>query len=274
MELVSRTPSAALSGHVSKLWYFAGPELPHQRERVLPHTEMQLLVNLHEDELRWWDGSALSSEHRCAGAAIGGLYSGPFAIDTAEQRRVVGAVLRPGAAPALLGVAADELTGQHTELDALGVELGACLRERLLEATTPQRILATLDAVLVRQLSATPFVGFALDRRISFARDALESGRSVGSIADALGWSGKRLRQCFAAAVGVTPKSYARVARLQRLLSMASPIEERRWAELAVDCGYYDQAHLILEFRSLTGLTPAAYRPRAPGDQNYVVLAS
>lgn len=262
---------------MSKLWYFEGPELAHRRERKLPQTEMQLLVNLHDDELHCWTGDALASERRTQGAAVSGLYSSPIAIDTAEQRRVVGAVLRPGAAPALFGVAADELSSQHVALDALWGAAGAGLRERLLDAERPLQILAALDASLTDRLAGrlgrcSPLARRSPSASIAFASRALESGASVASIAEELGWSGKRLRQLFSAAVGVTPKSYARVARLQRVLAAVSVNPAQPWADVAVEHGYYDQAHLILEFRSLTGLTPAAYRPRAAGDRNHVIL--
>lgn len=272
MSFVLRTPSAALSPYVSTLWCFEGSDLAHRRERKLPQTEMQLLVNLHDDRLGWWGGSALQNEHRTIGAAVSGLYSGPIAIDTAQQRRVVGALVRPGAAPALFRVAAHELAGQHVGLDALWGAHGAGLRERLLEAEEPQQLLATLDARLVAQLEGrstrtalTPCPG------IAFAGRALASGTSVASVADELGWSGKRLRQQFAAAVGTTPKNFARLARLQRLLKAVNASQTQSWAELASEHGYYDQAHLILEFRRLTGLTPSAYRARSAGDQNHVI---
>ena len=88
-----------------------------------------------------------------------------------------------------------------------------------------------------------------------------------------LGLGEKRLRQLFSSQVGVTPKRFARIARMQALLTLAAASEAPRWAALAVACGYYDQAHLIQEFRSLTGLTPSSYRARTPGEHNHVVLA-
>jgi hypothetical protein len=185
MRLVTRTPSAALSPFVRTLWYFEGPDLAHERERKLPQTEMQLLVNLHEDEVRGWDGSALSNEQRTHGAAVSGLYSGPFAIDTAEQRRVVGAVVRPGAAPALFCVAADELASRHVALDALWGAAGTRLRERLLEAPSPLAILETLDECLTDRLAGqlgarSPLARLAPSECIVYSRRSEVAGRCPG----------------------------------------------------------------------------------------------
>lgn len=262
--MISRAPSPALAPFISQLWYVEAPELSHRRERVLPSTDTQLLVNLDEDRLSWWGGDSLSVGHPGAGALVGGIYDRPIAIDTAEQRRLVGAVVRAGAAPVVFGVNAEALAGAHVAADDLFVH--ARLRERLLEAEEPERILSVLEAFLARRVAGR------LDPAVMFARNALDRGARVRSVAEGLGWSTKRFRQRFAAQVGVPPKRYARIARLQRVVAAAAKVETVRWAELAADAGYYDQAHLIAEFRALTGLTPSAYRPRAPDEQNHVVL--
>lgn len=272
MRFAERTPCAALRPHVCRLWYYEGVDLGHARERVLPSGRMQLLVNLDEDALRWWDGAAFQRTNRIVGAGIGGVYERPFVIDTAGQRRVVGAVLCAGAAPALLGATAAELAGTHTALDALWGRAGAQLRAQLLEAASPPRILEELERVLCARLGA-PSRYPTSDARVRFAVRALERGASVRAISEQVGLGEKRLRQLFAAGVGVTPKRFARIARMQTLLALAAGSEAPRWAALAATCGYYDQAHLIQEFRSLTGLTPSSYRARAPGDHNHVVLA-
>jgi AraC-like DNA-binding protein len=271
MRFAERQPGAALRPYVRRLWYYEGPELAHTRERVLPSGCMQLLVNLDEDALRWWDGPRFQRTNRIPGAGVGGVYERPFVIDTAGQRRVVGAVLCAGAAPSLLGAAADELAGSHTALEALWGRPGAQLRERLLEAASPPRILEHLEYVLCARLSA-PTSHSPSDARVRFAVGALERGASVRAISEELGLGEKRLRQLFAAQVGVTPKRFARIARMQALLALAAASETPRWAALAAACGYYDQAHLIQEFRSLTGLTPSSYRARAPGEHNHVAL--
>jgi AraC-like DNA-binding protein len=66
--------------------------------------------------------------------------------------------------------------------------------------------------------------------------------------------SRRRLIELFTADVGMTPKRYARVRRLQRALALA--ISGQRWAAIAREAGYYDQAHLCREWSELTRLTP------------------
>lgn len=68
--------------------------------------------------------------------------------------------------------------------------------------------------------------------------------------------SERHLRNLFTREVGLSPKHYARIARLRRVLDQTGT---RQWAAVADDAGLFDQAHMISDFRSFMGVTPAAY---------------
>jgi AraC-like DNA-binding protein len=60
--------------------------------------------------------------------------------------------------------------------------------------------------------------------------------------------------------LGAPPKRLGRVFRLQRAIKLIGQSNQPRWAELALDCGYFDQSHMIREFRQLAGCTPEEYQ--------------
>jgi AraC-like DNA-binding protein len=80
----------------------------------------------------------------------------------------------------------------------------------------------------------------------------------VNAVASDLGVSARHLRRVFRETVGVSPKAFAKLARFNRALRAAREDARRNWANIAADAGYYDQAHLIAEFRSISGVTPQA----------------
>jgi AraC-like DNA-binding protein len=82
----------------------------------------------------------------------------------------------------------------------------------------------------------------------------------VGSLATELGYSRKHLIALFRDQVGIAPKLFARLVRFDRVMSEARSGRSRSWAELALACGYYDQAHLVRDVRHFTGLTPTEAR--------------
>ena len=60
--------------------------------------------------------------------------------------------------------------------------------------------------------------------------------------------------------------------RFQRALDMSRLSSQADWASIALACGFYDQAHLINDFKCLSDLTPAAYVAIAGPERNRVPL--
>jgi AraC-like DNA-binding protein len=85
---------------------------------------------------------------------------------------------------------------------------------------------------------------------------------SVRAVAAELGMGERRLQQVFRAQVGLTPRTWSRLARMQRCLRLLRSDATPAWSAVAAEAGFYDQAHLINEFRAFSGLTPEQFRRR------------
>lgn len=260
----ARAPSPALAPFVATLWYYEDAALAAGRELVVPNGAPQLLVNLDEDVLECWDGPGFREHVRRSGAALVGPRSSAAVLDPGGQRHITGVALLPGAAPLFTGLEAAETAGEMIELEVFAPR--SRLRDRMLEAEGAEAVLALWERFLVGRLRGER------DRAVERAVAALEAGARVGAVALELGWSMPRLRAHFAARVGLTPKRWARVRRVQRVLGALEREQRPAWAELALDHGYADQAHLVREFREITGVTPGAYRARRPGEANHIAL--
>ena len=92
----------------------------------------------------------------------------------------------------------------------------------------------------------------------------------IGQMADEIGISHKHLLREFDRCVGLTPKTFARVCAFQRAIQSVGHKAQVEWAETAARCGYYDQAHLIREFRVFSGLTPTNYLMKRGPFLNYL----
>lgn len=82
----------------------------------------------------------------------------------------------------------------------------------------------------------------------------------------------RRFRERFQSEVGMAPKLFARVQRFQAVIGAVHALDEVDWAGIAADCGYFDQAHFIHDFRAFSGLTPTEYLAFKSEHRNHVPL--
>ncbi|MEU2024075.1 helix-turn-helix domain-containing protein [Streptomyces sp. NPDC016469] len=161
----------------------------------------------------------------------------------------------PGAAPALLGVPADELRDLRVPLAALWP--GAAVRrltERLAEAADPA---AALEDIALDRASRTE----PPDPVMRAVAARLEAGGSVAEAARSAGLGPRQLHRRSLTAFGYGPKTLARVLRLQRALALVR--SGLPYAEAALAAGCADQAHLARDMRDLAGTTLTAYFGRS-----------
>jgi AraC-like DNA-binding protein len=264
-----RVPRPPLDAFVASIWLFRDGPRRHALERVLPTGAAQLIVNLKEDRTRLYDPAP---PHRCsttAGTILVGVQSRYQIIDTSEQEYVAGVAFRPGGTAAFVRVPAYETRDADRPLESLwGRQRIADLREQLLESDQPDAQLDVIENALGEMLQPTgvhPAIAFAL---AAFNRAPLTA--NIGAVTDAIGMSAKRFIERFKTQVGVSPKHYCRIRRFQRALARAHRGHPVDWPQVALECGYYDQAHFIHEFRSFSGLTPTGYQASRTVFQNHV----
>jgi AraC-like DNA-binding protein len=225
------------------------------------------MVNLDEDEFRTYCGPDCETIDRAGGAVLVGAHGRATAIDTAEQRRLVAVEFKPGGAAAFLRMPMSETRDRMVDLEEVWGRDGRLLRDRLCEAPTPTARLRTLETALLERITSTR------DPQISYAVTLLESGVSIAEAGMRLGLLPKTFVRRFRHRVGLSPKRFARVRRLQHIVGSVAGRANVDWCTLAAEHGYTDQAHLIHDFRDLAGMTPAAYRPSSPQRRNHVPLA-
>ncbi len=229
-------------------------------QKILPSPETGLWVNLNRDAFRSFgeDGQV----RRVAGAMVAGPASHASVIEFEEGHAHVCVAFALGAAHCFLAPPLALVRDDLVPLEALWGARGACLRERLLSASAPEDALSVMEDVLFRQLSGP----LAADLAVIAAAGSLSRGVAVGEVARDLGLLPRTLRRRFTAQVGLTPKRFARVQRMRRLVRDLDGQTEVDWAAAAARHGYADQPHLAGEFRELAGVTPAEYlRSRVDG---------
>ncbi|MDQ2842238.1 MAG: helix-turn-helix domain-containing protein [Acidobacteriota bacterium] len=277
MALHHRLPSGPLQSFINSLFLFEGCPPSHAKERVLPDGCAQLIINLHEDRTSVYNRHHPDDRQTFNGVLIVGPQTEFCIIDPAELTCVAGVHFKPGGAFAFLELPIDELHGAHVPLDGLWGNLAGELRERMLEADSIEGKLLELERALLAIFSKSrsfaksqplyPAVRFALDRFTADSR-----ARTVGNVVEETGFSQRYFIDMFRREVGLTPKLFCRVRRFQRALQRIAAEREVDWASLALECGYFDQAHFIHDFRAFSGINPTTYLQSRPYHPNHVPI--
>jgi AraC-like DNA-binding protein len=268
---VKRRPVPALRPFVDLLWAIDETDQPRsmpRREHVLPCGQMHVVFLLADEPLRLFADARDASSETVSEAVIGGARGSFYIREAADRPCSVGAQLRPGAALALFGVPADELSDRHTALADIWGNSVSSMHEQLAELPTPVERLDALEAMLAARLPRArgvhPAIAEALDRFVV--------STNVGDMVHRSGYSHRFFNARFRESVGLTPKLYSRVLRFQRVLRHIFA-EESSWLDLALTAGYSDQAHFNREFKEFAGTTPTAYRQASPHFAHHVPVS-
>ncbi|MDI3384274.1 helix-turn-helix domain-containing protein [Xenophilus aerolatus] len=214
-------------------------------ERVLPDGALRLIVDL------------VQGRARIAGPSVQ-----PVLLALRGRQLGLSLTLRPGASQALFGVPAHALAERVVDWELLVAARHRSLPLRWQEEhneTTRARLLMSTLHGLMRPADPVP-LGQA-SQAAALLRTSASPPR-ISEIAAAVGLGERRLQQVFRAQFGLSPRSWRRLARLHACLLRLRGAGPPRWSELALESGFYDQAHLVREFQALCGLTPGQFLRR------------
>lgn len=161
--------------------------------------------------------------------------------------------LAPGATRQLLGVPAVDLADRVVRLaDLPGV--AADLAHELAALPT-EEVLPFLEAILPQRISEDP-TQRAHRELLRDAVAAIATSPTVHGLAADLAVSERQLRNLFTNGIGVSPKHFARIDRVRRIIAS---VGDTPWSQLATATGYYDQSHMTADFRTLMGVPPTSF---------------
>lgn len=262
-------PQPPLSQYVELLTWYAGFEPDYAHERILPQGVVELVIDLTEPPKFIYDNDSLSITQTCRKAWIAGLRHEFITISALPGSSMMVVRFREGMAYPLLQLPIGLLRNQVLPADlTLDPDISR-LREQLVNAPTPGEkfafTLAFLNQRLGRGIEIHPAVVFAVEKIL-----AKPAQVTVDAIARKTGWSHKHLIALFDKFVGVSPKEFMRICRFQKAIAAIGEANSVDWSNIVHECGYYDQAHFIKDFKRFSGLSPAIYLGERGDDLNYL----
>jgi AraC-like DNA-binding protein len=248
-------PGFPLGDYVESIGDWRSPEIDYW-SRALPRGAVTIIFDVGQRQQLHFYAADSTTRLSVPPAFITGSHTASYVSNIAAGEPVMAVHFRPGGAFPFLGIPLGDLEDAYVGIDQVWGSDGRDLHERLIETSSTEARFQILEEFLLSR------PGLSIDREpgVAAAMSAIEDNPSVrmADIQDLVGMSTKRLIALFRAEVGLSPKTYARVRRLQAALRLlgAGPVGG---AQVAAEVGYFDQAHFVRDFQSFTGITPTEY---------------
>jgi AraC-like DNA-binding protein len=240
-----------LADEVENFWFMrgVGPADMPDGHRILPDGRMEFVFQLGDPfRERRPDGTWRLQPH----LLLIGQMERRVDVKPGGPIHTVGIHFRPAGAAAFVPGELGRFRNRIVPLaPALGEDLAPFVA-RLRRAKNAERSTDLLEGFLrARRRDGDPAMATAAARLADGAGPL-----DLGGLARRFRISDRQFRRRFEAAVGLGPKRFARLVRFQRVFDQERAHDARAWSRVALDCGYYDQAHFNRDFRAFSGVRP------------------
>ena len=260
MQYFECAPGPRLAKYIRCFWQLEDDaSVSASPEPVLPDGSIEIIFNIGDAFRRHHTDNTIETQPK---AIIVGQMRGPAMIQPTGHVSLFGIRFKPAGAFPFLRMPLSEITDQIPSLDCILNGHSANLEERINLAATFSERISIAEYVLSNLIDerAGPdkksgeYRAFLAVERIAQTDGCV----SIDALVDELGLSSRHLGRQFLNTVGIGPKLLARIFRFQKVFK-ALQQQSVNWSAIAHDCGYYDQAHLIHDFREFAGQNPTGY---------------
>lgn len=262
-------PTFPLDRFIDLFVYFERAEHAHTVDRFLPNGDTEILIDFNDAPQYIYDNDTLKEIQACNSMWTSGLRTEPITIPSGNGAAMMVITFKKGMAAPFFPFPMQEITDSVVDADLVWGAEFTSLRERLLGTDDISERFRMVEAFLVyrfrSRLEMNPCIAFAVGE-MSARPDAW----SIARINQKIGYSQKHFTDLFRKNVGVTPKAYLKLMRFQKAVRTIDAAGDIDWGTIADDCGFYDQAHFINDFKHFSGFTPEQYVKISTNYQNYL----
>lgn len=240
-------PNILLIDFVETYWTAEGFIPGEQTASVLPDGCVDILFVFDENGLSSFRSFIVGTMT----SSLEVLYKGKF--------RMLGIRFRPGGITAFTRASINEFTDKRIDISLIETLFNHRFYEELPGKGSLPEMIVRIDSYLIRKLSSA----FELDRRIIYAADLIRRNHgliSPNDVAEQACLSVRQLERKFKSIVGISPKMFGRIMKFRNAVDYLKNNSTESLFSVAVDCGYYDHAHLIKDFKCYSGDSPSGFR--------------
>jgi AraC-like DNA-binding protein len=257
-ERVTRLPRPRLRAFVGEYEGYSQGTYSNLKMLEVPFAGVPLIISFGT-EYNIVDSTGVSERRQ---TFVAGMQDSWVVVESGRESRGMQVNFTPIGARMFLGISMASITNRTIELEDVSGHSARYVVEQLQSAADWDARFDLLDRLIAARLDAAT----ETPAPVLWAWNKLKASRgniSIGSIASELGYSHKHLISRFRDEIGLPPKTMARVLRFDRAVKIVRKGESvKNWLDVANDCGYFDQAHMIRDFHEFAGMTPAEFLAR------------
>ncbi len=262
-------PHPGLRKHIRCYWTYESSGIASPGERIQFLTE-GLEFALNVNEISGDDVSDAETDARIRSCIFGPM-TRPMRLQLPKTIKIFGICFRPGGATPFFSSAPCELMNSRMEISDLWEPdcLDVIARVQNGCETTAGRMVL-LDAHFLRRLGAKDKQDFFISNAVELI-ESHQGNINIDVLSKSVGLSSRQLERRFREQVGMPPKQLCRSLRFKKLFHRFAAFPAVSLAAVATDCGYYDQSHMIRDFKFYTGESPAAYIRKTGSTERFFI---
>jgi AraC-like DNA-binding protein len=222
---------------------------------ILPDTCVELVVHFQDPYKTTFSDSSISVQEQ---SFVVAQMKSFMKIQARGKTGLIAVRFSALGAYHFFGIPMKEIANAETGLKNLWKDIAPQMEERIFLANTTQQRAQIIQSYLKIQLSRNGYI----DKGIGFCVNEIKLAKgqiSVDTLSDKAGISNRQLVRRFDKCIGLSPKEFIRISKFIGSLDMMNYIKGKSLTDVAIDSGYYDQAHFIHDFREFSGMTPSEY---------------
>ena len=267
-------PRGPLDNFIESIFFFEDLSLDHHLDRFLPDGNIELIFNLSDNPLYIYDNETLAEIQTCQHSWASGLRTRPITIPSGIGGKMLVVAFKKGKAYPFYPFPMSEISDIVIGSELIYKREILNLRERLIAAPTVAQKFNLVEAFLLQRArdslepnTASYLVEFAVNKISNKPTTAC-----LRQIIEQIGYSQKHFINLFKNHVGIPPKQFMKIMRFQKALLKIEKENDINWSDFAIESGFYDQAHLIHDFKNYSGFTPSEYVKKKSNSRNYIPI--